>query len=82
MRRTMEYRAALVLAAAVAGASLVSAGAPRVRVAGSDHAAHQWDGYEAGAYRRYLAGRHPGYRDYNSPGAQDQHNYRREPQPA
>jgi hypothetical protein len=74
MRRSREYRAALVLAAAVAGASLLSGFASRVPVYEGDNPEHR-DAREADARRRYLADHQLEYRDFNSLSAIDQNDY-------
>ncbi len=75
MRRPREYRAALVLAAAVAGASLLSGYTSRVPVHDGDSPEHRWDAREDAAYRRYLADQHLGYRGFNSLSAKEQSHY-------
>jgi hypothetical protein len=75
MRRSREYRAALVLAAAVAGASLLSGFAARVPVYEGDNREHRWDAREHDAYRRYLADRELEYREFNRLSAIDQNDY-------
>jgi hypothetical protein len=62
MRRPVDYRAALVLAAAMAGASMLSGCATRV----PDDSSPQWNAREDLAYRHYLADQHLEYRDFNS----------------
>jgi hypothetical protein len=76
MRRPREYRRALVLAAAVAGASLPSGYTSRVPVHDGDGPAHRWDAQQDAAYRRYLTDQHLGYRDCTSLSAKEQSNYR------
>jgi hypothetical protein len=75
MRRPREYRAALVLAAAVAGASLLSGFTSRVPVYDGGNREHRWDAREGAAYRRYLADQHLQYRDFTSLSAKDQSTY-------
>jgi hypothetical protein len=75
MRKSMEYRATLVFAAAVAGASLLSGCASRVHVYDGDHSEHHWDAHKDSAYRRYLADQHLEDRDFNSLSAKDQNSY-------
>jgi hypothetical protein len=71
MRRPVDYRAALVLAAAMAGASMLSACVTRVSEDGSPH----WNAREDVAYRHYLADQHREYRDFSSLTPQEQHAY-------
>jgi len=74
MSRTVEYRTALVLAAALAGTSLLSGCVVRDRVYEHDHSDH-WDSREDAAYRRYLEERHREYRDFNRLNAEERHDY-------
>ncbi len=75
MRRPREYRAALLLAAAVAGTSLLSGFAARVPVHEGDNREHRWDAREDASYRRYLADQHLQYRDFTRLSATEQSTY-------
>lgn len=63
-KKPVDYRAALVLAAAMAGASMLSGCMTRVGEDGS--AEHHWNAREDAAYRHYLADQHLEYRDFSS----------------
>jgi hypothetical protein len=63
MSKTTEYRAALVLAAALAGPSMLSGGVTKVCEA--EQPANHWDDREDAAYRRYLAHQHQECRGYS-----------------
>lgn len=75
MSRTVDYRSALVLAAALAGTSLLSGCVVRERVYEGDHAERHGDDREDAAYRRYLAYQHREYREFNRLNAEEQHDY-------
>jgi hypothetical protein len=68
---TKQYRNSLILAAAVAGASLLSAAGPST----AEAAPHRWDAREDAAYQRYLMDEHLPPRDFSSLSAQEQRDY-------
>jgi len=72
MRRPLDYRAALVLAA-MAGASMLSGGVTRVYGDGSRE--HHWDAREDAAYRHYLEDQRLEYRAFNRLTPQEQREY-------
>jgi hypothetical protein len=74
MYQPREYRTALILAAALAGAGLMSGCAARTEVADSA-APHHWDEREATAYQRYVIDQHAKYVPYASANEQEQHDY-------
>jgi hypothetical protein len=69
----VDYRAALVLAAAMAGASMLSACVTRASDDSSSE--HHWNAREDAAYRQYLADQNLGYRDFSSLTPQQQRAY-------
>ncbi len=73
MYQTRQYRNSLILAAAVAGASLLSGCAANPPPA--DAVAHQWDAHEDEAYQRYLMDEHRPRRDFASLSPQEQRDY-------
>ena len=75
MHQAREYRTALILAAAVAGAGLVTGCASSPPVTHAAVPAHQWDANEAAAYQRYLVDEHMPRRDYASLSPQQQSDY-------
>ena len=73
MQHTKEYRSALILAAAMAGASLMAG-----CVSGKSETpppVHQWDANEDAAYQRYLMDEHMPRREFASLSAQEQQDY-------
>ncbi len=73
MRKPVNYRAALVLAAAMAGASMLSGCVTRSYEEGSPE--HHWNARENAAYRHYLADQNLGYRDFSTLTPQEQRAY-------
>jgi hypothetical protein len=73
MKKTMEYRAALVLAAALSGAAMLSGCATKIYE--GEQPAHNWNDREDPAYRRYLADRQLEYREYSGLSTQQQRDY-------
>lgn len=71
--QTKHYRSSLILAAAVAGSSLLSGCATSPPPAGT--ATHQWDAREDAAYQRYLMDEHLPRRDFASLSPQEQNAY-------
>jgi hypothetical protein len=63
-KRPVDYRAALVLAAAMADASMLSGCMTHLDEDGS--AEHHWNARENTAYRHYLADQHLEYREFSS----------------
>lgn len=74
MYQPREYRTALILAAALAGAGLTSGCATHTEVVDSP-AAHHWDAAEDAAYQRYVIDQHTKYVPYSSLNEQDQRDY-------
>lgn len=74
MQQTKEYRSALILAAAMAGAGLM-AGCVSDKGTEAPPPAHQWDDNEAAAYQRYLMDEHLPRRDFASLSAPEQQQY-------
>jgi hypothetical protein len=71
MQQTKEYRSALILAAAMAGASLMPGG-----VSGnSETPPPVQDANEDAAYQRYLMDEHRPHREFASLSAQEQQDY-------
>ena len=68
MRRSIDYRAALVLSAALTGTTLVSGGLVREAA----YAGQRWDDRGDAAYRRHLAGQHGERHDFNHLNVQQQ----------
>jgi len=71
MQRRGQYRASLILAGALAGASLLSgcvADEPT-------YAGHHWDAREDQAYRAYLHEQHLAYREFRSLSPEQQQDY-------
>jgi hypothetical protein len=73
MYQTKQYRNSLILAAAVAGASLLSGCAATPPPA--EATAHQWDAREDAAYQRYLMDEHRQHREFSSLSPQEQRDY-------
>ena len=74
MHQTKEYRSALIFAAAMAGASLMS-GCVSSNTPETPPPVHQWDANEAAAYQRYLMDEHLPRREFASLSAQEQQEY-------
>jgi hypothetical protein len=72
MRRPLDYRAALVLAA-MAGASMLSGCVTRAHEDGSHEL--YWDAREDAAYRHYLEDQRLEYRAFSSLTLQEQREY-------
>jgi hypothetical protein len=73
MQQTKEYRSALILAAAMAGAGLM-AGCVSSKTQ-TPPPVHQWDANEDAAYQRYLMDEHLPRREFASLSAQEQQEY-------
>ncbi|HTT42032.1 MAG TPA: hypothetical protein VMG33_03105 [Steroidobacteraceae bacterium] len=65
MKKPIDYRAALVVAASLAGASMLSSSA---RVYANERPEYRWSAREDAAYRRYLADQRQEFRDSGSLG--------------
>ncbi|MBS0580472.1 MAG: hypothetical protein JSR36_14545 [Proteobacteria bacterium] len=72
MTNTREYRSSLILAAAVAGAGLMSSCASQPQIAAPPH---QWDAREAAAYQRYMMDEHMPRREFSELSPQEQQAY-------
>jgi hypothetical protein len=73
MRKPVDYRAALVLAAAMAGASMLCGCVTRVYEDGSPE--HHRNARENVAHRHYLADQHLEYPDFSALTPQEQRAY-------
>ncbi len=73
MHHTKEYRRALIIAAAMAGAGLMGCASGRGTEAPPP--VHQWDANEDAAYQRYLMDEHLPRREFASLNAQEQQEY-------
>jgi hypothetical protein len=74
MQQVKEYRTVLILAAAVAGAGLMSACAS-THTDTVESAPGQWNSHETAAYQRYLTDQHMPYRPYSELSAAEQQEY-------
>ncbi len=72
MQQTKEYRSALILAAAMAGAGLAGCASSKTE---TPPPVHQWDANEDAAYQRYLMDEHLPRREFASLSAQEQQEY-------
>jgi hypothetical protein len=75
MHQVNEYRTVLILAAAVAGAGLMSACATTKTESVESASGHPWNSSESAAYERYLTDQHLPYRPYADLSASDQQDY-------
>lgn len=72
MTNTREYRSSLILAAAMAGAGLMSGCAAQSQ---RPAPVHEWDSREAAAYQRYMMDEHMPRREFSELSAQEQQDY-------
>jgi hypothetical protein len=72
MTKSIDYRAALVVAASLAGASMLSGSA---RVYANERPQYRWSAREDAAYRRFLADVRREYGEFASLGLTQQRDY-------
>jgi hypothetical protein len=73
MYQTRQYRNSLIIAAAIAGASLLSGCAATPPP--PEASAHQWDAHEDEAYGRYIMDEKLPHRDFATLSPQEQRDY-------